>query len=74
MGECHNPAPLEVGTTVFEAKSSKSNSHNRSSHRLPFTQGVRQTLVIRELSSKPMESLILNECFTDFMTLEKSNG
>ena len=64
IGECDNVAPVEAGTDVSEAKSSKSNSQNKSSHGLPFAQGVRQTLAIRGLSSKPFESLIVNECFT----------
>ena len=41
IGECDDPAPLEAGTNVSEAKSSKSNSHNRSSHGLMFTSGVK---------------------------------
>ena len=73
-GECDDVAPVQAGTDISEAKSSKSNSQNRSSHGLPFTQGVRQTLAIRGLSSKPVESLILNECFTDFISVEKSSS
>ena len=72
--EWNDPAPLEAATNVSKAKSSKSNSQNSSNHGLPFAQGVRQTLAIRGLSSKPLESLILNECFIDFMTLEKSSS
>ena len=73
-GECNDPAPLEASTNISEAKSSKSNSQKRSRHGLPFAQGVRQTLAIRGLSSKPLESLILNECFTDFISMEKSSS
>ena len=40
-GECDDLAPLEAGTDVSVAKSSKSNSHNRSNHGLPFTRNVR---------------------------------
>ena len=70
-GECDDLALVEAGTDVSEAKSSKSNSQNRSSHGLLFAQGVRQTLAIRGLSSKPLESLILNKCFIDFISVEK---
>ena len=73
-GECDNVAPVEAGTDVSKAKSSKSNSHNRSSHGLQFAQGVRQILAIWGLSNKPFESLIVNECFTDFISVEKSNS
>ena len=45
-GECDNLAPMEAGTDVSEAKSSKSNSQNRFSHGLQFAQGVRQILAI----------------------------
>ena len=72
--ECDDPALGQAGTDVSEAKSSKSNSQNKSSHGLPFAQGVRQTLAIRGLSSKPVESLILNECFTNFISVEKSSS
>ena len=74
IGECDNVAPVEAGTNVSKAKSSKSNSQNRSNHGLSFAQGVKQTLAIRGLTNKPLESLILNECFTDFISVEKSSS
>ena len=31
-----------------------------------FMHGARESLAIRETTSKPVEALILNECFWDF--------
>ena len=36
--------------------------------------GARETLAIKEMSSKPMEVLILNECFSDFLAYNKSQA
>ena len=72
--ETAGPTDVDATTAVSEAKSSKSNSQSRPSHGPSFLQRVRQSLAIREMSSKPTESLILNECFTDFMEVESSQG
>ena len=37
-----------------------------------FMQGARESLAIRETTSKPVEALILNECFLDFLAYDKS--
>ena len=39
-----------------------------------FVHGARDTLAIREMSSKPMETFILNECFSDFLAYNKSQA
>ena len=70
--EQEEPAAVVMDTTISEAKSSKSNSQSRMSCRLAFMHGARETLAIREMSSKPMEALILNECFSDFLQYDKS--
>ena len=70
--ETNGPPDVDATTAVSEAKSSKSNSQSRPSHGPSFSQGIRQSLAIREMSGKPTESLILNECFTDFMEVESS--
>ena len=67
-------APIVADAAVSEAKSSKSNSQSRVSHGAVFWHGARETLTIREVSGKPMEFLILNEYFIDFITYEKSQA
>ena len=72
--ETAGPPDVDATVAVSEAKSSKSNSQSRPSHGPSFSQGIRQSLAIREMSGRPMESLILNECFTDFMEVQSSQG
>ena len=72
--EIDGPPEVDANAVVSEAKSSKSNSQSRPSHGPSFSQGIRQTLAIWEMSSKPTESLILNKCFTNFMEVESSQG
>ena len=54
-----------------EAKSSKSNSTHSMSHGPAFTHGARQNLAIRETGGKPIDSLILNDSFSDMLASEK---
>ena len=72
IDETNVPTKVDGSAAISEAKSSKSNSHSRPSQGSLFLQRIRQTLATREMSSKPMESLILNECFTNFMEVESS--
>ena len=39
-----------------------------------FMDGSRESLAIRKTTSKPMEALILNECFLDFLAYDKSQA
>ena len=59
---------------ISEAKSSKSNSQSKMSRGPVFMHGARESLAIREMTSKPVEALILNECFLDFLAYEKSQA
>ena len=72
--ETAGPPDVDATAAVSEAKSSKSNSQSRPSHGPSFSQGIRQSLAIRDMSGRPLESLILNECFTDFMEVQSSQG
>ena len=54
-----------------EAKSSKSNSTHLMSHGPAFTHGARQNLTVRETSGKPIDSLILNDSFSDMLAPKK---
>ena len=72
--ETTGPPDVDATTAVSEAKSSKSNSQSRPSHGPSFSQGIRQSLAIWEMSRKPTKSLILNECFIDFMEVQSSQG
>ena len=55
-----------------EAKSSKSNSTHSMSRGPAFSHGSRQNLAIRETDGKPVDSLILNDSFSDVLAPEKS--
>ena len=55
-----------------EAKLSKSNSTHSMSHGPAFTHGARQNLAIRETGGKLIDSLILNNSFSDMLAPEKS--
>ena len=72
--ETAGPPDVDATAAVSEAKSSKSNSQSRPSHGPSFSQGIRQSLAIRDMSGRPSESLILNECFTNFIEVQSSQG
>ena len=66
------PAVVMADVAVSEAKSSKSNLQSKMNRGPVFMQGAKESLAIRETTSKPMEALILNECFLDFLAYDKS--
>ena len=59
---------------VSKAKSSKSNLQSKMSRGPVFVHGPRESLAMRETTSKPVEALILNECFLDFLVYNKSQA
>ena len=72
--ELEEPAVVVADAAVLEAKLSKSNSQSRVSRGPVFMHGARESLAIKKMTSKPMEALILNECFLDFLAYDKSQA
>ena len=72
--EREEPAVVVADAAVTEAKSSKSNSQSKMSRGPVFMHGARESLAIRETTSKPVEALILKECFLDFLAYDKAHA
>ena len=70
-GEIHAEEVVVV-VADSEAKSSKSNSTHSMSHGPAFTHGSKQNLAIRETGGKLVDSLILNDSFSNMLAPEKS--